>query len=271
MSTAGGTERLITAALRRSADRRGLSFETFGFGWVARLSDRDRARHVFGYDFDLNPAAAAKIAGDKAATWALLSDAGVPAIEHRLFLRADVAPKGIAGNDPADMADFAAAHRWDVVCKTNAGTGGDHVFRVRIPDELEDAVGAVFSHHHAVALAPFVTADAEHRVIVLDGEPMLVYEKVPAPAEWRHNLGLGGRAVDVDDGEVRAPLIPLALAAMDTLGLRFASVDLMTHRGEVSVLEVNAGVMMEHYGRSSEERRRRVEEVYDRAVAAMFA
>lgn len=265
------TERVIVAALRRSATRRGLRVETFGHGWVLRLGNGERTRHVFGYDFELNSVTAAKIAGDKAATWALLSDAGVPAIEHRLFLRADVAPKGIAGNDPADMADFASAHLWDVVCKTNAGTGGGHVFRVRTPDELEDAVGAVFSRHHAVALAPFVAADAEHRVIVLDGEPMLVYEKVPAPAEWRHNLGLGGRAVDVDDGEVLARLVPVALSAVVALGLRFASVDLMTHQGETFVLEVNAGVMMEHYARSAPERQRRADEIYDRAVAAMFA
>jgi glutathione synthase/RimK-type ligase-like ATP-grasp enzyme len=122
-----------------------------------------------------------------------------------------------------------------------------------------------------VALTPFVEVDAEYRVVMLDGEPQLVYEKLAGDGEWRHNLGLGGRAVDVDDDARSAVLAGLAVRAMEAIGLRFGSVDVVEVAGASFVLEINAGVMMERYGRSSEARRTRVDEIYDRAVAAMFA
>jgi glutathione synthase/RimK-type ligase-like ATP-grasp enzyme len=263
--------RVIEGALRRSAERRGLSVETFGHGWVVRLSDGLIRRHVFGYDFELNSASTAKVAGDKSATYSLLDRAGVPAVTHRLFLRPDVAPRGIEGNDRQAMLEFAERHHWDLVCKSNAGTGGRHVYQVTDAAELDEAVARVFRVHHAVALTPFVEVDAEYRVVMLDGEPQLVYEKLAGDGEWRHNLGLGGRAVDVDDDARSAVLAGLAVRAMEAIGLRFGSVDVVEVAGASFVLEINAGVMMEHYGRSSEERRARVDEIYDRAVAAMFA
>jgi glutathione synthase/RimK-type ligase-like ATP-grasp enzyme len=265
------TERVVVTALRHAAHRRGLAFETFGHGWVVRLGDGTRRRHVFGYDFEINSATAAKIAGDKAATAALLEREGVACVEHRLFLRPDVAPAGLTGNDRDAMVGFAVDHGWQVVCKSNAGTGGKHVYRVASEEELDEAVAAVFAVHHAVALAPYLQVDGEHRVVMLDGMPQLVYEKHPAEGEWRHNLGLGGRAVDVDDGPLKVELAALADTAMRAVGLRFGAVDVVGAGGENRVLEVNAGVMMEHYGRSSEARRRLVGEIYDRAVGAMFA
>jgi glutathione synthase/RimK-type ligase-like ATP-grasp enzyme len=265
------TERVIVGALRRSAERRGLSIETFGHGWVVRLGDGDRRRHVFGYDFELNSATTAKIAGDKSATFDLLDADGVPAVEHRLFLRRDVAPRGVMGNEREDMIGFAESNGWDLVCKSNAGTGGRHVYHVVHEAELDEAVAKVFAVHHAVALAPFVPVDGEYRVVMLDGSAQLVYEKQPGEGEWRHNLGLGGRAVDVEDEATGTALADLADRAMRAVGLRFGSVDIVEVSDVSFVLEVNAGVMMEHYGRSSDERRATVDEIYDRAVAAMFA
>jgi glutathione synthase/RimK-type ligase-like ATP-grasp enzyme len=268
---AESTGRVIEAALRRSAEARGLNVETFGHGWVIRLADGDRRASVFGYDFELNSATAAKIAGDKSATYDLLDRAGLPAVEHRLFLRPDVAPRGIEGNDREAMIAFAEKHHWDLVCKSNAGTGGRNVYHVVHEKELDEAVQKVFASHHAVALSPFVEVDGEFRVVMLDGAAQLVYEKHAAPGEWRHNLGKGGRAVDVADDERREAMAAFAVDAMAALGLRFGSVDMVDVSGDLFVLEVNAGVMMEHYGRSSDERRRLVEGIYDRAVAAMFA
>lgn len=265
------TDRVVVAALRKSAEQRGLSFESFSHGWIVRLSDDERVARVFGYDFELNSTTAAKIAGDKAATATFLEDAGVPCVPHHLFLRSSLTEyTGSEGNWPRMLA-LAEELGWNLVCKTNSGTGGTHVYRVRSGAELESASSAVFAAHHALALAPFVEASAEYRVILLDGEAQLLYEKVRADGEWRHNLGLGGRAVEVEDDALRDSLMAVAAPAMRAIGLRFASVDVMVTEQGLTVLEVNAGVMMEHFGRSSDERRERAEAIYDRAVGAMFA
>lgn len=265
------TERVVVEALRKSADARGLRFESFSHGWVVRLSDGERVARVFGYDFELNSVSAAKIAGDKAATSTFLSGAGVPSVPHHLFLRSSLKGYTEPEGNWLRMLALAEEFGWNLVCKANSGTGGHHVYHVQTPAELETASTAVFAAHHSLSLAPFVAADGEYRVMLLDGEPLLVYEKVRDDGEWRHNLGLGGRAVDVTDGSLSAELAEVAGPALRAIGLRFASVDIMATESGLTVLEVNAGVMMEHYGRSSDERRERAEAIYDRAVGAMFA
>jgi glutathione synthase/RimK-type ligase-like ATP-grasp enzyme len=265
------TDRVVVAALEKSAEARGLRFESFSHGWIVRLSDGERIARLFGYDFELNSTTAAKIAGDKAATSTFLADAGIACVPHHLFLRSSLTEyTGPQGNWPRMLA-LAEELDWNLVCKTNSGTGGSHVYRVRNGAELESASNAAFSAHHAVALSPFVEVEAEYRVILLDDEAQLVYEKVRAEGEWRHNLGLGGSAVEVEDDRLASDLVGIAGPAMAAIGLRFASVDIMATGSGVTVLEVNAGVMMEHYGRSSDERRERAEAIYDRAVGAMFA
>jgi glutathione synthase/RimK-type ligase-like ATP-grasp enzyme len=66
------------------------------------------------------------------------------------------------------------------------------------------------------------------------------------PLQWRHNLGRGAKAVPfAANGLAYADELTLARAAMRALGLRFASVDLVTVAKRPMVLEVNAGVMLE--------------------------
>jgi glutathione synthase/RimK-type ligase-like ATP-grasp enzyme len=152
--------------------------ETFCGGWVVRLIHPDgRTRLVWGYHFDLNPSAGAHIARDKAATWEVLRAAGVPAVEHRLFLRADmeeyVADAGNWRSMLAALEDF----RGDAVIKPADGSGGAGVSRVRSPRELEKAAGALWQREHAICLSPFLPVRREVRHILLDGEARIVYEK----------------------------------------------------------------------------------------------
>ncbi|MEL7542534.1 MAG: RimK-like protein [Pseudomonadota bacterium] len=66
--------------------------------------------------------------------------------------------------------------------------------------------------------------------------------------QWRHNLGKGGRPrrLDTDDPEIAAAQ-NLARAAAARTGLRFGSVDIVVVEGAPQVLEINSGVMLEHF------------------------
>jgi len=87
------------------------------------------------------------------------------------------------------------------------------------------------------------------------------------PVGWRHNLGQGGGITELStdaDGH------GVALAAAAALNLRFGSVDVaLTAGGRHRVMEVNAGVMLEHFARSGAERRARVVETYHDALARL--
>ena len=169
--------RVLVQVLRELAQEQGIQFHTFSHGWIVVLEKQGVRRRVFGYDFDLNDAVAQMLAKDKSATARLLSFYEVPCVEHRLFLRADnEAYAPLEGNWPA-LLNLARGWGYPLVCKPNAGSSGQGVFLVRNARELEWVCQQLFREHKAIAVAPYYDIPREYRAILLDGEPLLVYEK----------------------------------------------------------------------------------------------
>ena len=302
-------DRILVTTVRQLAAERGVEVAAFSGDWILRLSRGGRTEHVVGYVFPLNSAGARSVADDKAATAELLADRGVPCVEHRLFLRPDLAGFVRDGGNWAAMQAMAERCDWDLVVKPNDGTGGLGVVRARGPQALEEAVHNGFAAHRALALSPYREIEAEHRAVVLDGAVLLAYAKarpsvvgdgtrtvaalaadaglgtgalsrsaltdVPASGErrrldWRHNLGLGATPRPIESSEVRAEVERLAVRAAETLGLRFASVDVVETADGRAVLEVNAGVMLEAYARAVPDGPETARRVYGAALDALF-
>lgn len=263
-------DRFLVRALKAEGEARGIGVEVRSGGWIVTLTRGDARHHVFGYQFGLNPASASLLAGDKAGAYQVLKAAGVPAVEHRLFLRPDLAGYvGAEGNWAALLA-YAEAHGGSLVAKPNDGTGGAGVTHVRSQLELEAAAHILFRDHRAMALGPFLKIRREVRLVVLDGESRLAYAKRRASGAWKHNLGLGARPEPLGDASLQASLQGLAARAMAVLGLRFASVDVVEAEGAWQILEVNAGVMMETYALQGPDHAARAQAVYGAALDALF-
>ncbi len=121
-----------------------------------------------------------------------------------------------------------------------------------------------------------VSAELGRYLSSLDAEAAALLREVPAPGEerllnWRHNLGQGAsvRLLDHQEPALGAHLA-LAGRAARALNLRFGSIDVVSVGGELLVLEVNSGVMMEALsgvagGGEITDR------IYSRALEAMFA
>jgi cyanophycin synthetase len=177
-SQAPAPQRAGVRLVREAAASLGIHVETYCGDWVLRLIHPDgRTRLVWGYNFDLNPSAAARVAGDKAATFEVLRAAGVAAVEHRLFLRADLSDYVSEDGSWRDILAAFEGFGGDAVIKPADGSGGSGVSRVRSARELEAAAGTLWQRTHAICLSPFVAAAREVRFILLDGAPRIVYEK----------------------------------------------------------------------------------------------
>lgn len=171
------SSRLFVTLLRENCAKMGIQVRAFHGDWLLTLKKGAKTEHVFGYDFNLNSAAAQQIAKDKAAASSLLAAARVPAVEHRLVMSPtlpDYMPR--EGNWPQLSGLFK---RWnsDVVCKPNDGTGGRDVYRVRDLVQLERATHLLLAKARACAIAPFVEIQDEFRVLMLDGRGLLIYRK----------------------------------------------------------------------------------------------
>lgn len=250
------SDRLIERIIPEVAEELGAECAQFSDGWVFQLRRGDSVADIFGYRFSCNNAAAASIARDKVATSVILASQGVATSNHVLVY-----------NHQAGITRYGEV-TGEVVAKPLHGASGHGVRRFIDQAEAERYIAT--TNEVAWAIAPWYDIVRETRVIVLDGEVLLAYAKQPVVRDnlKMFNLGLGATPVDITlDDEMRE----LAISALQALHLRLAAVDIMELTdGTNHVLEVNDGIMMEHYMRVDDEHYQRGYEVYKKIIKAML-
>jgi glutathione synthase/RimK-type ligase-like ATP-grasp enzyme len=153
------------------------------------------------------------------------------------------------------------------VLKPIRGTGGNGVYRATNCKEVESSILDLFQKDYGLVVSPYINIAREIRVVVLNSEIRLIYEKkrpsvtgdgkstvielavsssksvarsmsptelarIPSigeqvPIEWRHNLGHGAEPIIMTD-DLRMPEIhDMALRACLAVGIRFCSVDII--------------------------------------------
>ena len=269
----------FSSMIREICEEEGIALSVYSGDWALRLSRDGRIFFIVGYNFPLNAASAKELCQDKALTGELLSSSGIPAVPH-LFV-----PVTVKEGSREEEAVDSRIRTWlseygEVVVKDNYGTGGNYVFRASDFEEAKKLIEGIHKRSFASSVSPFLQITQEYRVTMLDGEPELFIRK-ERPFEvlengerrllnWKHNLGQGAVGIVVTDSGVRERLFPMAKKAAEILDIRFASVDIVEVSGEYRVLEVNAGVMMEHFSGQSAECRMLAKEIYRKAILKAF-
>ena len=87
---------------------------------------------------------------------------------------------------------------------------------------------------------------------------------------WKHNLGQGAAGVIVKDPKILRKLHALAKRAAAAVKADFLSVDIIDAEGKLQVLEMNGGVMMEHFSGQDAECRSIAKRIYKKAVRMLF-
>lgn len=309
-------DRFLIEALREIAADRGIQFTPFSHDWVVQLNRGGKTHAVYGYNFDLNPAAAASIANDKSAVAAILEAHRIPHVEHVLFLAPHLTDYlGTAGNWSRAI-QYAESRGFPIVCKTNQGTRGNSVFKINDQTGLEAAFQKVHASDRGLSLSPFYSIEAEYRTILLQDNELLCYRKerpyvigdgdstflelvqaqgsselevieaalsdpclplfeVPGegqkiPIVWKHNLSKGSVPNFDLAKKTREDVATLSKAACSAIGMQFAAVDVIEADGELKVIEINAGICMEHLSRFSKKGRELAFDVYAQAIDVMF-
>lgn len=251
-------DRLLPAIIEDICKEQGIKLTRLSDDWVLRLEKDDKLGHVIGYKFSLNGSAEAEVAQDKVATYEILSIGGISAVEHRL-----VRTKASNVSGWEDMFDKGSA-----VVKPLNGTSGHGV---RICHSVEEVrLYIADSGIEAWAVSPLLDIDREIRIVLLDGEALIGIEKSPVLINGLKifNLGQGAKATRIPVSE---DLVDLAKSAAVRINLRIASVDIVVlDSGEIMVLEVNDGLMMEHYARMSSESLHDAKRVFNRVVTRMM-
>lgn len=252
------TKRWLVEAAGQICREQGIELSGLSDDWLLSLTKDGHTKHIIGYKFSLNDSAAATIAQDKVATHLLLKARGVASVPHMLV-----------------RTKASTEHAWETqgwkqfVVKPlmDASGRGVKLFSdtVAAKDWMEK------SGIEAWAVSPYVDIERETRLIILDGQPLLAYDKIPARTNGlaMFNLGRGAASQNImPDDE----LLSMARRSVAVLGLRVAAVDIITTKGsDRAVLEINDGIMMENYARTSAENARLALEVHRRIIKRMMA
>jgi glutathione synthase/RimK-type ligase-like ATP-grasp enzyme len=171
------SQRIFVEVLRKYCAEREIAIDVKSDGWLIVMQRGATRRCAFGYDIGLNSAVAHRIANDKAATAEVLEMAGIACVPHALFLSPEMNEYVSRPGSWQAMLRLLEAYPQGIVVKPNEGTTGDSVFMVSTKPGLELAVSRIFSSHLSLAISPHVNIEDEVRVVLLDGDAVVVYGK----------------------------------------------------------------------------------------------
>ena len=152
---------------------------------------------------------------------------------EKLFVTdfAFLTPPTLITSDREAMTQFRIAHG-DVIVKPLYGNGGAGVFKMTKDDGNFTALLEVFAQTwpEPLIIQKFLpdVSKGDKRIILLDGEPVGIINRVPKPGETRSNMHVGGRAEPVEmsarDAEICRTIGPhlsergLVLVGIDVIG-----------------------------------------------------
>ena len=139
-------------------------------------------------------------------------------------------PPTLITRDRQEIVAFREAHG-DLIVKPLYGNGGAGVFRIAGGDENLASLLEIFE---TVYREPFViqrylpaVRKGDKRIILVEGEPVGIINRVPAAGEARSNMHVGGRAEPVEmterDREICAAIGP----TLRERGLIFVGIDVI--------------------------------------------
>jgi glutathione synthase/RimK-type ligase-like ATP-grasp enzyme len=171
------SQRIFVEVLRKYCAEREIAIDVKSDGWLIVMQRGAKRACAFGYDIGLNSAVAHRIANDKSATAEVLEMAGIACVPHTLFLSPEMNEYVSQPGSWQAMLRLLEAYPQGIVVKPNEGTTGDSVFMVSTKPGLELAVSRIFSSHLSLAISPYVNIEDEVRVVLLDGDAIVVYGK----------------------------------------------------------------------------------------------
>lgn len=248
--------------LQSACDELGVTVTWLDENWIAQLRKGDAHCLIKGYSFPLNNGVASGICRDKSATATVLHRANVATIPHSLLRFSS--KRDISG---ATQRALALAPL-PIVIKPNFGEGGVDVYKCVSEQQVAAAIQILASRYQSLAVAPFVTITYEYRVVMLDGQALLIFEKIRQAGQWQHNLALGATPQIVTDLALQTQLAGHANAALSAIGGRMGVVDIAATPDGLQVVEINGGVTLSHFSQHSAGYRQKAVAVYRAMVAA---
>lgn len=276
-----------------------IKFESYCNNYCFKLCKNNKITYIYDNIFENNNSALYKILKDKSAVFEILNNNKIPCIEHFYFHSSE--KEKFKANSPILLKNYKK-----LVLKQNEGMSGNYVFLIDNEEALTKKSELIFNKFNSLAVSPFYDIKHEFRVVVLNDNVELVFDKIrpfvvgdgktnieelaknkykyfkidknidpkftPKNGEkitlsWRHNLNFGSVPEIVTDKKILSKLQKLSEKISKLLKIKFASIDIIeTSNGELKVLEINGSVTMGKFASFSDKNYKIAKQIYKKAI-----
>lgn len=287
-----------------------INVENHSFGWVKIFHKDEKKAMLVSGRLNLNSSTSVEIANDKYACFEVLNANNIPIIEHNMIFNPKTRSHYFSSSDLERAKKIFKKYNNKIVIKANNSSQGKEVFLIEEEENIKSTIEGIFERNNdSLSICPFEEIKNEYRIIVLDGECLFSYKKekncivgdgvktigqfineldISVPNEkldlnyiplkdekvelnWKFNLSGGAVARIIDNENLKLELEKIALKSANTIGIRFASVDVIENQNnELKVMEINANVCMNKFTMYYPNGYEIAKEIYKKALLKSF-
>ena len=292
----------VQKIIKEICDEENITFNLVSKDWIMVLRKGDITRYIVGYKFDLNNHATGLICDDKYALYDTLKLLNIPIIEHKIIFKnydkeeiLEYAKKynnniviksntGTCGNGMYHITDID-----ELFTKIDKLLISNYSISICPFYQIKNEYRTIILNNNVELFygkkRPIVIGDGKKTIkellcdfnndyfstindIELDRVLPLNEEYI---YNWQHNLSKGSVPFIEDNKELEKIMTSLALKTAEILKLVFASIDIVElETGEILILEINSGVMIDKFTSLIPNGRNIAKEIYRKAIKLMF-
>lgn len=160
--------------IKEICEEENINFNLISAGWVMSLTKNNLTKCISGYKFPLNNHALGEVLDDKYALYDLCHNLNIPIIKHKIIFNPN---SNLGKNTPSYLKECFNEYNKDIVIKPNNGTEGNDIYHLTNLEDLKHYSDKLFQNNFSISICPYYNIESEYRVVVLDNEVELVYEK----------------------------------------------------------------------------------------------
>ena len=165
--------------IKQIALENNLSYEVLSCDLIIKLTKDNKIRYINGYKFGLNSHSLGLILDDKYATYELLNYLNIKVCKHHILFRPNNHNSYAKNyNSFKYCYDLFLKYNKNVILKVNNGTCGDGVYHITTKNKLKKIYNYLLKYNFSISLCPYYNVKNEYRVILLNNEIKIIYEKI---------------------------------------------------------------------------------------------
>ena len=289
--------------VKKICEEKGITFSLVSKDWIMVLEKENMVRYISGYKFGINDHAVGQVCEDKYALYDVLKLFSFPLSEYYILF-SNYKREEVFDYFQQNGNDIVVK-----INEGTCGNGIYHVTNEdelfsRIDELLSKHHSISLSPFYSIQneyrsiivdgrvelfygkKRPIVVGDGEKTVYELLCEfnpsfftklkdhselDFLLEKGMEYEYNWQHNLSRGAIPFYEEDSSLKEKIQTVALSAAEKLNLRFASVDIIhLESGEVLILEVNSGVMMDNFSKYMDDGEEIAKRIYSKVIDKMF-